>query len=54
MLMRHFLEKEARLKLILQRYMEQKLLEKDNLKTHFKAQYDKLKSLKNSLSEEEY
>lgn len=44
------------MKLLLQKYMDQKLLEKNNLKEQFAMQYDKLNSLRDSqqLTEEEY
>ena len=56
LLMKQFLEKEAQLKLLLQKYMDQKLIEKNNIKQSFKDQYDKLNDIKDSglIGEAEY
>ena len=55
LLMKQFLEKEATLKLILQKYMDQRLIEKENIKQNFKIDYDKLNNvLKPHMSDEAY
>eukprot|EP00347_Sterkiella_histriomuscorum_P024098 403332318 len=48
LLMKQFLEKESQLKLLLQKYMDQKLIEKNNIKENFKDQFDKLNKLRDS------
>lgn len=56
LLMKQFLEKEAQLKLLLQKYMDQKLIEKNNIKEGFRDQYEKLNQLRESqqISEPDY
>jgi len=42
LLMKQFVEKEAALKLLVQKYMDARLIEKTNVKRQFKGEYDKL------------
>ena len=45
LLMKQFVEKEAALKLLVQKYMDARLIEKTNIKMQFKAENDKLTDL---------
>ena len=45
MLMKQFVEKEAALKLLVQKYMDARLIEKTNIKRHFHSEHAHLSSL---------
>ncbi len=46
LLMKQYVEKEATLKLLVQKYMDARLIEKTNIKKHFKTEHERLASLK--------
>ena len=45
LLMKQFVEKEAAMKLLVQKYMDARLIEKTNIKRQFKTEHDKLQTL---------
>ena len=45
LLMKQFVEREAALKLLVQKYMDARLIEKTHIKTQFKAENEKLAAL---------
>ena len=45
LLMKQFVEREAALKLLVQKYMDARLIEKTHIKTHFKDENSRLQSL---------
>lgn len=45
LLMKQFVEREAALKLLVQKYMDARLIEKTHIKTQFKAEHEKLAAL---------
>lgn len=54
LLMRQFAEKDAHLKLLLQRYTDAKAIEKAALAAQYKAEYARLEDLKDDMPEDEY
>jgi len=54
MLMKHFTEKEQKLKLLMSKYEDQQQAETDAIKKNFKIEKDKLDQIKDQLTEEQY
>jgi len=54
LLMRQFVEKDANLKLELQRFVDAKAIEKAALAAQFKAELARLEELRDEMSEEDY
>lgn len=54
LLMKHFTEKEQSLKLLLQKYTDQQLAERDAIKGNFAIDYEKLNEIKDQLGEDKY
>jgi hypothetical protein len=45
LLMKQFVEKESALKLLVQKYMDARLIEKTHIKAHYKDEHARLQSL---------